>query len=259
MPDDEIIERLFSIRGKTALVTGGSRGIGEMIARALVAAGVKTYICSRKAVDCAATAAALGRHGRCIALPFNLSTVDAVRALSAELATREKKLDILVNNAGAIWAAPLDEYSDQGWDNVVDLNLKSPFFLIQAFLPLLKAAAQPGDPARVINIASINGLTNPHAPTYAYSAAKAAMIHLTRHLAADLAAQNINVNSVAPGYFMTRMMAHADEAEIVPLIPHRRTGKADDAGGAAIFLASRASAYMTGNTLTVDGGLVASA
>lgn len=259
MSEMAILERLFSVKGKTAVVTGGSRGIGRMIAEGLVEAGATTYISARNADECQRTAEELGRHGTCVALPFDLSGVDAIGRFAAALGEREKALHILVNNAGTAWGAPLADYPEHGWDKVASLNLKSPFFLIQQLLPLLLRAGTAEDPARVINIASINGMTNPHVNNYAYSAAKAAVIHLTRHLAADLAGSAINVNAIAPGYFMTKMMAYADEAEVVSRIPRGRAGQPDDAAGAALFLSSAASSFITGVTIPVDGGVVANA
>lgn len=256
---DNILDRLFSVAGKVAVVTGGSRGIGAMIAHGLLEAGARVCIVSRKAADCDETVKALSHYGDCYALPFDLSAMEEIEHFSKSFAAREKKLDILVNNAGAAWAAPFETYPESGWNKVVDLNLKSMFFLTQKMAPMLKAAANPDDPARVINIASINGLTNPHTDNYAYSASKAAIIHLTRHLAADLAKDHININAIAPGFFLTKMMSHAAEDDIVKLIPRGRPGQADDAAGAAIFLSSRASAWITGVTLTVDGGTIANA
>ncbi|WP_427968238.1 SDR family oxidoreductase [Altererythrobacter sp.] len=253
------LRHLFGLEGKTAIVTGGSRGIGEMFARGYVEAGVRTYITSRKASDCEETARRLSEFGSCLALPYDLSTVEGIEALVSAFAEHESRLDILVNNAGATWGAPFDDYPESGWDKVVDLNLKSPFFLTQKLAPFLRQASGAEDPARIINIASINGITNPHADNFAYSASKAGVIQLTRHLAAALAAENINVNAIAPGLLMTKMMAHADETEIVKYIPRGRAGSADDAAGVAIFLASKASAWITGVTIPVDGGMVANA
>lgn len=253
------MERLFSIAGKVAIVTGGSRGIGKMIARGFVEQGARTYITARKAEDCEATAAELRQFGECIALPGDLSTMPGIESLVAEWAPREQKLDILVNNAGAAWGAALETFPESGWDKVMDLNVKSLFFLTQRLLGKLKAAGAPDAPARVINIASINGITNPHADNYAYSASKAAVIHLTKHLAADLARSHITVNAIAPGYFPTKMTAHMSMDDVAQRTPLGRLGADDDAAGAAIFLASRASAWVTGVTIPVDGGAVADA
>jgi 2-deoxy-D-gluconate 3-dehydrogenase len=253
---------LFSIAGKVALVTGGSRGIGAMIARGFVEAGVRTYITSRKIEELQSTAAKLGADGDCVAIPSDLSSVEGVGALAAAMAEREERLDILVNNAGAAWGAPFEEYPESGWDKVMNLNVKSIFFLTQRMLPLLRAAGSPDDPARVINIASINGLTNPGIPNYAYSASKAAVIHLTRHLAADLAHDLINVNGIAPGYFPSKMTAGLlgkYEDQLVARTPRARIGQPEDMAGAAIFLSARASAWVLGQTLVVDGGMTAAA
>jgi 2-deoxy-D-gluconate 3-dehydrogenase len=256
------MDKLFSIDGKVAVVTGGSRGIGAMIARGFVEAGARTYITSRKAEELEAAASELSASGVCVAMQSDLSTVDGVRAFADAVAGREQRLDILVNNAGAAWGAPLEEYPESGWDKVMDLNVKSIFFLIQRLLPLLRAAGTAEDPARVINIGSINGLTNPGIPNYAYSASKAAVIQLTRHLAADLARDHINVNGIAPGYFRSQMTAglfSQFEDQLLERIPRRRAGRAEDIAGAAIYLSSPASAWVLGQTLVVDGGMVAAA
>jgi 2-deoxy-D-gluconate 3-dehydrogenase len=254
-----VSERLFSLAGKVAIVTGGSRGIGEMIARGFVESGVRTYITARNEEECAKTAGALSRYGNCIALPYDLSTVAGVDAFAADFGGRESLLHILVNNAGATWGAPLESYPEAGWDKVMDLNVKSVFFLTQSLLGKLKAAAAADDPARIVNIASINGITNPHADNYAYSASKAATIHLTRHLAASLANDRITVNCIAPGFFETKMTAHMSAETAGRWVPLGRTGNADDAAGATIFLTSRAGAWITGATVPLDGGIVASA
>lgn len=250
---------LFSIEGRVAIVTGGSRGIGAMIAKGYVEAGARVYITARKAEECDATANALSELGECIAIPCDLSTLDGISEFVSAFSLQESRVDILVNNAGATWGAELGGFPESGWDKVVDLNLKTPFFLIQQMLTALKASATEQDPARIINIASINGLTNPGAENYSYSASKAGLIHLTKHLATKLATDQINVNAIAPGFFPTKMMAHADIEALASTIPKGRAGQADDAVGAAIFLASRASAWITGATLPVDGGWIASA
>ena len=251
------MKNLFNIAGKVALVTGGSRGIGEMIATGYVENGARVYISSRKREVCEGIAAELSSRGTCIALPFDLSTLDGISALAAEVGKREGKLDILVNNAGAAWGEPIDTYSENGWDKVVDLNMKSPFFLTQKVLPLLRAAATAESPARVINIASINGIVPPELETYAYSSSKAGCIMLTRHLAKRLAVENILVNAIAPGPFQSQMMA-ATLATYGDAIrasnPRGRIGTPEDIAGVAIFLASRASAYTTGAVVPCDGG-----
>ena len=256
------MENLFSVKGKVALVTGGSRGIGAMIARGFVENGVKTYITARKEAELNVTAAALSGLGECIAITSDLSTLDGVKALAQVLRDKESRLDILVNNAGATWGESLDTFPEAGWDKVMDLNVKSPFFLIQQCLPLLRAAGTGDDPARVINIASINGLANPGMTNYSYSASKAAVVQMTRHLAVDLVRDNINVNAIAPGFFPSKMTAFVidgNEEAVAASIPRGRIGNAEDAAGTAIYLCSRASAWMTGQTLVLDGGVLACA
>lgn len=251
------MKALFDIEGKVALVTGGSRGIGEMIATGYVENGAKVYISSRKREVCDAIAERLSARGTCISLPYDLGTMAGIVGLAEALATREKKLDILVNNAGATWGAPLDEYPESGWDKVVDLNVKSVFFLTQKLLPALRAAATPETPARIVNIASINGIEPPVFESYAYSASKAACIMLTRHLAKRLASEHILVNAIAPGPFPSQMMAATLAAlgeQIKAEIPLKRIGRPEDIAGVAIFLASRASAYTTGAVIPCDGG-----
>jgi NAD(P)-dependent dehydrogenase (short-subunit alcohol dehydrogenase family) len=251
------VKNLFDIKGKVALVTGGSRGIGEMIAAGYVENGAKVYISSRKKSVCDDIAAQLSRHGTCISLPFDLSSMDGIRGLAAAIAEREPKLDILVNNAGASWGAPIDEYPESGWDKVMDLNTKSVFFLTKELLPQLRAAASPDHPSRVINIASVNGIEPPSFETFAYSTSKAGCIMLTRHLAKRLAEDDILVNAIAPGPFPSQMMA-ATLASSGDLIrannPRGRIGEPEDIAGVAIFLASRASAYTTGAVIPCDGG-----
>jgi NAD(P)-dependent dehydrogenase (short-subunit alcohol dehydrogenase family) len=249
---------LFSIEGKTALVTGGSRGIGLMIARGFVEAGAKVYISSRKAEVCNEVAAELSDIGTCIALPANLSEHDECQRLADEITEREGKLEILVNNAGANWAAPLAEFPDAAWDRVLDLNVKGVFHLTRYLVPALAAAARPGDPARVVNIGSIDGLHAPDFETYSYSASKAAVHHLTKVLAKRLAREGITVNAIAPGPFESQMMSSTLDAfrdSIVGMIPLRRIGEPDDMAATAIYLTSRAGAYLTGAILPVDGGL----
>jgi NAD(P)-dependent dehydrogenase (short-subunit alcohol dehydrogenase family) len=249
---------LFGLRGRVALVTGGSRGIGEMIAAGFVAQGARVYVSSRSEEECRRVAAELSTGGgECVALPMDLSTVVGVEALAAALAEHEKRLDILVNNAGAAWGAPLAEFPEKGWDKVLDLNLKSPFFLTQALLPLLESAAATR-PAKVINIASVDGLANNPWETYSYHASKSALIHLTRRLAAQLAPRGVLVSAIAPGAFPTQMNRAARDLgeELAATVPVGRIGAADDIAGAAIFLASRAGDYVVGDTLAVDGGVV---
>lgn len=249
---------LFSLQGRVALVTGGSRGIGRMIAAGFVAQGAKVYVSSRKAAACEATAAELSKDGGvCVALPVDASTVHGAQELAKAFAAREPKLDILVNNAGAAWLEKFDEFSEKGWDKVVDLNLKTPFFLTQALHGALRAAATRERPAKVINIASIDGVSVNPMETYSYAASKAGLIHLTKRMALRLAADHIVVSAIAPGAFASEMNTlardHADE--IAKRIPARRIGTDEDMAGAAIYLASRAGDYVVGSTLIVDGGV----
>ena len=251
------MKNLFDIKGKVALVTGGSRGIGEMIATGFVEAGVKVYISARKAQVCNELAEELSKRGTCISLPADLGTKEGIEFLSKELSKREEKLDILVNNAGAAWGQPIDEYTEDGWDKVMNINLKGPFFVTQSLLPLLRKAGTDEDPARVINIASINGIVPPELETYAYSSSKAGCIMLTRHLAGRLARDNILVNAIAPGPFPSHMMRATLDAfgdMIREGNPRKRIGTPEDIAGVAIFLSSRASAYTTGATIPCDGG-----
>jgi len=252
------MKNLFSVQGKVALVTGGSRGIGYMIARGYVENGVKTYISARKAEACDAAARELSAYGTCISLPADLGKLDECKRVAQSLAAKEKQLDILVNNAGANWAEPIDKYGESGWDKVLDLNLKSVFFLTRELLPLLRASGSAVDPARVINIGSIDGLHVPGLETYAYSSSKAAVHHLTRVLALRLAGEHVNVNAVAPGPFESKMMAQTLKTfgdAIKARCPRGRIGEPEDMAGVAIYLAARASAYVTGVVIPVDGGI----
>lgn len=249
---------LFSIQGKVALVTGGSRGIGLMIARGFVEHGAKVYISSRKKDVCDKVAAELAQHGTCLSLPADLSTEAEANRLASEVAAREPALHILVNNAGANWGAPLAQFPDSAWDKVLALNVKGVFHLTRALVPLLEKAARPGDPARVINIGSIDGLKVPLLETYAYSASKAAVHHMTRVLAHHLASRGVTVNAIAPGPFESKMMAETLDRfrdAIVSSCPLGRIGEPEDMAGATIFLASRAGAYLTGAIIPVDGGI----
>lgn len=253
------MKNLFDLSGKVAVVTGGSRGIGAMIARGFVENGVKTYITARREQELQETARELSQWGQCIAIPSDLSSLEGVNTFAAAIKSAEEQIHILVNNAGATWGADIDEYPESGWDKTMDLNVKSLFFLTQQLLPALRAAGTDDDPARVINIGSINGITHPRMNNYAYSASKAAVHQLTRHLGADLAPQFINVNGIAPGFFPSKMTAHLleHEAELATAFPRGRLGNAEDAAGTAIYLCSRASAWLTGQTIALDGGAVA--
>ncbi len=253
-----MVKDLFAIHGKVAVVTGGSRGIGLMIARGFVEAGAKVYISSRKQEVCDRVAQELSRHGTCVSVPADLSAEAGARQLAAAVAAREPAVHILVNNAGANWGAPLEEYPDSAWDKVLALNVKSVFHLTRALLPQLEKGARPGDPARVINIGSIDGLAVPLLETYAYSASKAAVHHLTRVLAQRLAPRGITVNAIAPGPFESKMMAETLDRfrdAIIASCPLGRIGEPEDMAGTAIFLASRAGAYLTGAVIPVDGGI----
>lgn len=247
---------LFSLVGRTALVTGGSRGIGKMIAAGFVAQGARVYISSRRSDACAAAADELGPA--CIALPEDVSTVAGCDALAQRYAEHEDHLDILVNNAGAAWGASLDDFPESGWDKVMDLNVKSPFFLLQRLLPYLRSAATIERPAKVINIASVDGMRLSPWDTYSYHASKSALIHLTRRVAAQLANDHVHVTAIAPGAFASEMnRAARDRADrVAAAIPAGRIGTADDIAAAAVFLASRAGDYVVGQILAVDGGLV---
>ncbi len=249
---------LFSVAGKVAVVTGGSRGIGLMIARGLVEHGATVYISSRKADTCDRAATELAAAGTCVSVPGDVSTERGARDLVAAVAAHEPAVHILVNNAGANWGAPLAEYPDSAWDKVLALNVKAVFHLTRAFLPQLERAVSPDDPARVINVGSIDGLHVPVLETYAYSASKAAVHHLTRHLADKLAPRGITVNAIAPGPFESKMMAATLERfreAIVASCPLGRIGTPEDMAGVAIYLASRAGAYVTGAVIPVDGGI----
>ncbi|HEX3793816.1 MAG TPA: SDR family oxidoreductase [Acidimicrobiales bacterium] len=248
---------LFSIAGKTALVTGGTRGIGKMIAEGFVEAGATVYISSRKAEVVADVAAELSEKGTCIGIPADLSTEAECRRLAEELTSRTDRLDILVNNAGATWGTPLADFDEAAFERVLALNVKGVFHLTKFLVPLLKATGTVDEPARVINIGSIDGIGVPALETYSYSASKAAVHQLTRHLAKRLAPE-ITVNAIAPGPFESKMMAATLEAfgeQIASSAPLRRIGRPDDMAGAAIFLSSRAGAYLTGTIIPVDGGI----
>ena len=251
------MDSLFDVKDKVVLVTGGSRGIGEMIARGFVDAGAKVYISSRKAEACDALAAELSKSGSCTSLPADLSSEAECRRLAEEIASREDHLDVLVNNAGATWGAPMADYDEAAWERVLALNVKAVFHLTKFLRPLLEVAGSAESPARVINIGSIDGLHVPEMDTFAYSASKAAVHQLTRHLAKAMAPK-VTVNAIAPGPFESKMM-HATLANfgdaIAGAAPMKRIGKPSDMAGAAIFLASPAASYITGAVLPVDGGI----
>lgn len=248
--------KFFRLDGRVALVTGGSRNIGKWIAEGFIAQGAKVYISSRKADACLEVAEELGLN--CIALPQDVATVAGCRALAAQLAEHENKLDILVNNAGVAWGAPFEEFPESGWDKVMDLNLKSPFFLTQALHGMLKAAGSADQPAKVINITSVDGERLNPWDTYSYHASKSALIYVTKRLAARLVKDHINVTSLAPGAFASDMnKAARDHGDsVAKRIPAGRIGNPEDLAATAIYLASRAGDYVVGSTIFVDGGLV---
>ncbi len=260
---------IFSVKGKVALVTGGSRGIGEMIATGFLHSGAKVYISSRKAEVCDATAKRLSETcgGECVSLPADLSGLEGCESLANALAERESKIDILVNNAGATWGAPIDEFPEVGWDKVMDTNVKGIFFLTQKLLPLLRKSASAENPARVINIGSIDALKTPSFDNFSYAPSKAAVHHMTRMLAAHLIKENIIVNAIAPGPFPTWMLSSGvgfggktegvDWDAVGQVNPSGRVGTMEDIAGLTIFLSSRAGAYIVGETIACDGGTVA--
>ena len=264
------MQDLFSIKGKTALVTGGSRGIGEMIAAGFLANGAKVYISSRKREACDATAKRLMEQfgGECISLPADLSNIDGIDAAVKSFGEMEDNLDILVNNAGVSWGAPLDEFPELGWDKVMDTNVKGVFFLTQKLLPFLEKNGSPENRARVINVGSVDGIKSPAFETFSYGPSKAAVHHLTRNLARHLIKRDIIVNAIAPGPFPTWMLSTGvggggdtaiDWSAVARSNPSGRVGTAEDIAGLAIFLSSRAGSYTVGEVITCDGGSVASA
>jgi NAD(P)-dependent dehydrogenase (short-subunit alcohol dehydrogenase family) len=254
------LESLFSVDGKVALVTGGSRGIGLMIAEGLVRSGASVIVSSRKAEVCDEVARRLSEHGTCVSVPADLSTAGGVDGLAAAVGERHAELHLLVNNAGATWGAPVEDFPDEAWDKVHATNVKAPFRLTAALLPLLRAAASEEDPARVINIGSVDGIRVPETENYAYAASKAAVHMVTRQLAHRLVGDRITVNAIAPGPFPSKMMAFVLDAEggeelVSSGVPLGRIGRPDDVVGATLFLASRAGSYLTGAIIPVDGGI----
>lgn len=255
------MKNLFSVEGKTVVITGGSSGIGAMMARGFLEGGAKVYITARKAERLMAKAEELSQYGECIGIQGDMSDVAGIEAFVKAYQEHEGHIDVLINNAGANWVMPIDNFPEKGWDKVMDINVKSIFFMTQKCLPLLsKGTAE--DPARVINTASIHGLANPKMPAYAYSASKSGVIHLTKHLASDLAGRNISVNAIAPGFFpsdMTKELTNNEQMKKMAIsqIPRGRMGSPEDIAGAAIYLSSRAGAWVCGNIITLDGGMIA--
>lgn len=255
-----LISQLFSVADKAVVVTGGSRGIGRMIAEAFVVNGARVYITARKAQACDATAVELSAAGVCVSVPGDLATAQGRQQVVDTIAQHETGIDVLINNAGATWGAPVDEFPEAGFDKVLEVNLKAPFFLTQALLPLLGARATPQDPSRVVMIGSVDGIRVPQTASYSYSASKAGVHHLARHLAHHLLNRNITVNAIAPGPFESKMMAFllddpATRQAIADSVPLRRIGTPEDMAGAVLYLASRAGAYLTGAVIPVDGGI----
>lgn len=250
--------RLFSLEGRSALITGGSRGIGRMIAEGYLSQGARVYISARKAEACDRTAAELSELGTCVSLPADVSTPEGIADLVARYREHESSLDILVNNAGAAWGAPFDEFPESGWDKVMDLNVKSLFFLTQALRPELMAASNDDHLSKVINVSSVDGMSINLHETYSYHASKAAVIHLTKRLALRLIDDGIVVNGIAPGAFASEMNREARDApdEVAAAIPAGRIGTAEDMAALAIYLASRAGDYMVGTTVPLEGGLL---
>ena len=264
LPSMMNLQTLFTLEGKTALVTGGSRGVGAMIAEGLVAAGCRTYVSSRTAADCERMAEQLDAYpADCIPLPADISSVDGIEALVEALARRESAVDILVNNAGVAWGEPFATFSERGWDRVMNLNARSVFFLTQKMLPLLKRRARTEDPSRVVNTTSVLGSRPDPMNAYSYCASKAALEQITRNLAYELARDNITVNGISPGFFPSKMTAHIVSDEIadramLEKARFPRHGKPEELAGLAVYLCSRSGAYVTGAIIPVDGGMLLS-
>ena len=260
MPKEQsFYEHLYSVQGKVALVTGGTRGIGRMIAEGLVRAGARTYVASRKVDACRETESALSTMGHCVAIPCNLVDIQGCHQLAQDFLQHESELNILVNNAGLTWSEDIDKFSEKAWDRVVDLDAKSPFFLTQALLPALREAATPECRSSVINITSVNGLKPGGLRNYSYVVAKAGLGQLTSQLARDLMGDNINVNAIAPGPFKSKMTAplfatEEQDRQVTESFPMKRWGQMEDVAGLTIFLSSRAGSYISGMEIPCDGG-----
>mgnify|MGYP001275050476 CR=1 FL=1 len=250
---------IFSVSGKVVLITGGARGIGAMLSESFIKAGATVIISSRNSEKCDKYAEELSLFGSCVSMPADLSSISNVDALYNQISKSFNSLDVIINNSGTTWGSDFEEFPEKGWDKVFSLNMKAPFYLIQKFLPLLEINAKPEDPGRVINIGSVDGIRTSNFSNYSYSALKAGIHHLSGILADLLAHRNITVNCIAPGPFKTDMMQPMVEklglSEIVSTVPLKRLGQADDIGGVAIFLSSKASAFINGVVLPVDGGM----
>ncbi len=256
------VEELFSVAGKVVIVTGGSRGIGEMIARGYVENGAKVYITARNAAVCDGLAAELSKTGHCVSIPADLAKPGEIERFATEFEKHESRLDVLFNNAGASWGATFDAFPESGWDKVMDLNVKSVFFLTQRLIRLLEAGASADDYARVINIGSIEGMHVSDIESYSYAASKAAVLHLTRMMAKYLAPKHIAVNAIAPGFFPSKMTAAIDQANrdaTLAATPMKRVGNPDDMAGVALYLGSRASGFVCGSVIAIDGGYATTA
>ncbi len=249
-----MIEGLFDVKGKVILITGGAKGLGAMMTEALVEGGAKVYISSRSVDKCMAFASEMSKKGDCTAIPANLLEMENIHMLADELGKRESKLDVLINNSGASWGAPLDEFPEKGWDKVMDLNVKSLFFLTQAMLPLLRKSADVDTPARIINISSVAAVHPASMHAYSYGPSKAAVVQLTRNLAHDLAREHILVNAVTPGFFPSNMTSHMNEQQMCKIIPLKRIGRPRDIAGLIIYLCSAGSDFLTGTYIPIDGG-----